>query len=329
MNIPYDEQEFRKQYHWRFETPLRKRWLFYGNCKNINTWLILFGVYDEFYQYYKEYLSDKDENVTLHRGPPNMENLIRTSSLLRTEATKMDIRVTIHILYLFMNKQPMNPEHSNKFIKARLKAVCATLHIYSSSLLLTHKALATFCNTMNLLPKLKTKLFWFCYNKSDKYKELELAKTLMANSGMTRISDIFVFINANNKTLAHSDPIMETEIQAFLETVGQKKQEAGAMWPYWRFIHPNDTSSIAVTPYPNLAVASVYYRQQISPDTCKNYMFKENVATISGLKKKVETTISISNTNNNNVVTDELRLAAGILGLNLERVITARNFTSN
>jgi hypothetical protein len=76
------------------------------------------------------------------------------------------------------------------------------------------------------------------YNQ--RFPEFATGIMLLSHSAMTALSCIQKFISLETRTIAHSKPVILSEIKIFIDTVNRKKTEHCDLWPYHRVLHPEN-----------------------------------------------------------------------------------------
>ncbi|KAL6253933.1 hypothetical protein P5V15_015776 [Pogonomyrmex californicus] len=213
----------------------------------IAPWISLYSIYGElFLNCYDEYITDPDPNIRLTSSKEELEKLIMVEDT-QYNYTIQDIKATCDL------------KVKDNFL---------------TGISIVFRALPKFCQTL---------FFFMRFNQS--IPELATAQTLLHLSSMTTISCIINFINMEKRTLAHSEKIMLSEIKNFLNTIKNKQDEHGKLWPYHRVLYPED-GDLNANKFPNLAVASVTHFKEYGPTTFKNMVTPKMTTTIADIERK-------------------------------------------
>jgi len=255
------------------------------------SWLSLFCIYgDLFLQVYDEYICDKDENVQLTDELESVKGFILLLPTENTTYTEQDIKATCHIILVSMNKtfpEEVRDIQLVQYLKNRKSAVYSTLGATQGELKVPDKFFLTLSTVFRSLPKLRSALF-FMIKYNQRIPEFATGIMLLSHSAMTALTCITNFINVDQCTEAHSEPIILSEIKLFMDTVNKKKALHGDLWPYHRVLYPED-GDLNANRFPNLAVAAVVYYHNYGAPTHKQIVIPKMNTTVDNLINKAKT----------------------------------------
>jgi len=120
--------------------------------------------------------------------------------------------------------------------------------------------------------------------------------------------------------IRHLTDISFFRITLYTETIRQKRDLDGALWPYHRVLYPEDGDLNAAN-FPNLAVVSVHYFKEFG-EASFQYMIPPNFPTIPGLLKKMKEPEErdIFERERERVMTADAIAGARIIGLDLAKL---------